>query len=94
MVENCKRIRLGVTKKTGKAKNFENDAAGTHLVLRWCYGSLFCVIDGSKKGKKRKGDDVVDDGLGPPNMKARPAPKITKGRFKGRCEGLVANACI
>ena len=47
--------------------------------------------DGLKKGKKRKVDDGVDDGIGPPNKKARPAPKITKGRFKGRCEADIWN---
>ncbi|KAF8518985.1 SCA7, zinc-binding domain-containing protein [Hysterangium stoloniferum] len=39
--------------------------------------------DDLKKGKKRKFDEGMDDGPGPPNKKARPAPKITKGRAKG-----------
>ncbi|KIJ55680.1 hypothetical protein M422DRAFT_24231 [Sphaerobolus stellatus SS14] len=38
------------------------------------------AADDSKNNKKRKWEDGED---GPPNKKARPAPKVTKGRAKG-----------
>lgn len=76
-------------RRWGRVRFWKATLVCTPLGFKWCHSTLFwdvSKLDGVKKGKKRKIDDAIDDGTGPPNKKARPAPKITKGRFKGQYE--------
>ncbi|KAI0046034.1 SCA7-domain-containing protein [Auriscalpium vulgare] len=74
---------IGIVQCKDCGKPILRSAAAEHAETCKTYGSKG-KADDAAKGKKRKADELdPGDANGPKSKKAKPAPKVTKGRFKG-----------